>query len=904
MYNQNKRIVYKKYIQKGDEGVGSKKDIIFEYMTRNAVKEGGESATFDTVTLAAALNMQRTNLSTLLNELAKEGRVEKLGGRPVLYRLPVQRSVVRQDTSAFRQLIGWNGSLRNVIQLAKAAILYPEHSLHTIILGPGGSGKTYFAYLMAEFARENGVIAHDAPYVKFNCRYYEGKEEEQEAMLFGGEGEESVFQTARGGVLFLDHIDFLTPRVRNALLDHIERDRNEEGDTIIICAADEGEHKSALETVIPKFPVRIDMPALQTRGMEERFALIQRFFINEASHMHKTIRINAELLRCVLLYRCDRNVKGLGADIRIGCANAYVREFARETDTLSVYMNDFPAQVRKGFLYYRDARQEVEALIPPDYSYTFSAETMEKVEEQGTSSRARETIYNVIDRKISELRARGIQEEDISTIVNTDLEYDLKKVTNRVGEGNLNKESILKVVDRRIVNLTEQFMKEASSHLERIYPESTFYSLCLHLSAMLERLDEPQKLSNGQIMEVVENNSEEYAFCKKFAAKIEEQFDVKLPIDEVVFITMFLCDKNMYSRSAGQLAILIAMHGDSTATSMARVVNTIMHCENTHAFDLPLDKDMKVAYEELRGKLKEIDQGKGVFMLYDMGSLNTMAETAARESGVALRTMMIPSALIALDCARKADSGETLEELYQSESELYMTSYRMLSMESIRQQSRRVIITLCQSGKGGALQMKSFLEKHLTMEGVEIVPLAVSDRKLLLRDINNVKKDHEILAVVGAYDPKLMGIPFIPVARLFETPVDHLELLFAVEGVAPSPDTLEFTAISDYLGEQLKDMDVKALEKLLPTALAKIKKAVDGLSQDQELGLYMHIACAIYRMKQGETMPLNVNKAKIIGRQKRLYNDLRDFLRPLEEKFEITFGDDEMAHIIGIIKEI
>lgn len=882
----------------------SKKESVLDYLTQKNNREGGETWGFSTTELAAALQMQRTNLSTILNELVQDGHLEKLAGRPVLYRLVAGQGNVRREQSAFQQLIGWSGSLRHMVQLAKAAILYPEHSLHVLLLGPGGAGKSYFAYLMAEFARENHIIAPDAPYVKFNCRHYEGRENEQEQMLFGTEEDDSIFRTARGGVLFLDHIDFLTPRIRNALLDIIENDRGEAAETIIICAANEGEHKSVLEAMIPKFPVRIDMPSLQNRSLEERFALIQKFFIDEASHMNKTIQINAELLRCVLLYRCERNVKGLEADIRIGCANAYVREFARDTGKLSVYMNDFPPQVRKGFLYYRNARKEVEALIPPDYSYTFSGQTMEKVYELGMPGKERETIYNVIDRKISELRARGIQEEDISTIVNTDLEYDLKQVTNRVGEGNLNKESILKVVDRRIVNLTEQFMQEACTQLERIYPESTFYSLCLHLSAMLERLDEPQKLSNNQIMDVVENNREEYAFCKKFAARIEQQFDVKLPIDEVVFITMFLCDKTMYSRQSNQLVILIAMHGESTATSMAGVVRSIMHCDNTFAFDLPLDKDMGVAYEEFRDRIKEIDQGKGVFMLYDMGSLNNMAETAARETGITIRTMMIPSTLIALDCARKAEISETLEELYHSESELYMNSYLMLSKEYVRQQSHRVIITLCKSGKGGAMQMKNYLQKHMSLDGVEVIPYATSDRKQLLKDINAIKKDHEILYVIGAYDPKLHGIPYIPVTRLFETPADKLELLLALDGVPPAPSTLEFGAISEYLGEQLKGMDVKMLEKLLPTVIARIKKEVNGLSQDQELGLYMHIACAIYRMRQGDNMPLNLNKAKVISRQKRLYNSLREYIAPLEEAFGVQFGDDEMAHIISIIKEL
>lgn len=879
----------------------SKKEILYEYIQRCTYSEGMEEKGFTTQELSEALNMQRSNLSTLLNELVKEHRMEKLSGRPVLYRLAVTPGSARKDISCFRRLIGQEGSLKHVVQLAKAAILYPEHCLHTLILGQSGSGKSYFAALMAEFARENGIIRETAPFVKFNCCYYDGREKELYGQLFGTDASEGAFQKAKGGVLFIDHINLLSADARDVLLDLIEKECEE---AIIICAADDNERKSVLDAFASKFSVRIDMPSLQARTLEERFDLVQYFFIEEAMRMDKVIKINAELLRCVLLYRCDRNVKQLKTDIRMGCANAYVREFNRETDELHIYMNDFPPHIRKGFLYYKDARDQVESLIPRNYSYTFSRENMEKVEDVSFLSGERsETIYDIIDRKVDELREHGIMEEDISTIINADLEYDLKQVTKRLSEGNINKESIMKIVDRRIVAQVEQFLQEASKRFERVYSESVFYGLCLHLSATLERASSQQRLSNSRIVEIVEKYRDEYAFCMKFSTELEKEFDVKLPIDEVVFITMFLCDGIGYGRMNSKLVILIAMHGNSTATSIAAVVNSLMKYNNTYAFDLSLEKDMKSIYEELCKKIQEIDEGKGILMLYDMGSLKTMAETIMRETGICIRTMMVPVTLIALDCSRKAGSFSTIDELYENEMETYRTSYLQLTEEYQRQLNYKVIVTLCQSGKGGAVQIKNYLERYLSLEGVNIVPLAISDRKYLLDEVNKIKKEHEILYVIGTYNPKLYGIPFIPIARLFETPVDKLDILLTLENLE-LPRTVDFDAISDYLAEQMIGMDIKPLEKQLPRAIARIKKSVQGLSQDQELGLYMHIACAIYRLKMQEKVPENLNRENIISRHKRLYNDLRDILESLEKAYDIRFGDSEMAYIISIVKQI
>ena len=76
------------------------------------------------------------------------------------------------------------------------------------------------------------------------------------------------------------------------------------------------------------------------------------------------------------------------------------------------------------------------------------------------------------------------------------------------------------------------------------------------------------------------------------------------------------------------------------------------------------------------------------------------------------------------------------------------------------------------------------------------------------------------------------------------------------------------------------------------------------MTQDQELGLFLHISCAVERIRKGENMPEKTNRQAIISRNKRLYNDLHDILRGVEDTFGIQFSDDELAYIIGIVKKL
>lgn len=340
----------------------SNKEIVYDFILNYfASNISDEVQGISTSLLSEELHMQRTNLSALLNALVKEKRIDKINGRPVLFRLVNMPNANSKEQSCFKKLRGHEGSLKNAVQLAKAAILYPQHNLHTLIQGPSGSGKSYFASLMYEFAMENNIIKNDAPYIKFNCRLYEDCETELCFDLFGNEKENTqcALKQAFGGVLFIDHIDVLNARARDTLFCILEKGKQGVQNVIIICATNDSINTTLKETFMAKFSVNILLPSLQARNIEERLELIQTFFTNEAMKMKRVIKINSELLRCVLLYHCENNVKQLKVDIKMGCANAYVREFNTVVDELHIYIHDFPAYVRKGFLYYKDHREGV-----------------------------------------------------------------------------------------------------------------------------------------------------------------------------------------------------------------------------------------------------------------------------------------------------------------------------------------------------------------------------------------------------------------------------------------------------------------------------------------------------------------------------------------------------------------
>ena len=97
------------------------KEMVVMYMQDMTIKKGEDFKGFTTQELSADLN------------ILKEGKKEE------------------KHLSCFSKLIGVNGSLKNAVQLAKAAILYPEDAMSTLIVGDQGTGKTLLTIIWYPF---------------------------------------------------------------------------------------------------------------------------------------------------------------------------------------------------------------------------------------------------------------------------------------------------------------------------------------------------------------------------------------------------------------------------------------------------------------------------------------------------------------------------------------------------------------------------------------------------------------------------------------------------------------------------------------------------------------------------------------------------------------------------------
>ena len=904
------------------------KELILNYIeeiSNKQIQRSNSVVGCETNEIAEVLNIKRANVSKILNELYTEGKVLKIKGKPVLYKInPSTASHKTPYIVNIDNIIGGNQSLKNCIQQAKAAMLYPPHGLNTLLLGETGVGKTMFAELMHRFAIESSIYSPEAPFISFNCADYANNPQLLLARLFGckkgaytGADKDQIgfVERANKGILFLDEVHRLPPEGQEMLFYLMDKgeftplgesESVKKSQVLVICATTENTNTTLLQTFRRRMPMNITLPPLRDRTYNERFKLICEFLRIEASRIGKEIIISPNSLRSLLLYNCSANIGQLKSDIQLGCANAFLKCISKGEKAIKLVNTDFAPHVKQGLILYKNHMDEIDSIVDSNKQLSFKSNGSEEVLEI-VKGELPDNFYEDIADKIESYQKLGVDEQDINIVLTNEINSYFKKLVSNF-DRNINKEEIAKLVSPKIIELVEEFINIAINNLGRVFPSKTFYGLCLHLDSTIKRIHSGKDIKNPTLQSIMQEHRDEYALSLTFASKIEKIFNIKLPLDEVGFIALFLTlGKNPDLDEINHPIVVVAMHGQSTATSMVDVAKKLINAHNIYPYNMSLDKSATIAYQELKDLIIENHKGAGVLLLVDMGSLKMFSSLIEEETGIKIKVIEMASTLTVLECARKAIIDKDIENIWYSVQEShvnYINSNINNLKDNFKVKSENIIITTCSTGEGSAVILKEILMKKIDTEKykLQILPLNIDTVQQFYSTVNSLGEDKNIIAIIGTFNPEIFGVPFIPISDIFkDTNLTELKSLIknscfnTIETIIDShKDT-----IKNIVDEDIYESFINDLLKYLYHDL-KFK-----LTENVAIGLILHVTCAIERigLEQIDNISCSI-KEKILSEYTEEFYKLKNFFISYEPKLNIKFSDDEICFIIRTINEL
>lgn len=859
------------------------KERVYEFITTYSLEyEHDEYPRFTTNFLSQKLNMQRTNLSSILNQLVNEGKLIKQKGRPVMYQYI---NLSEEAEQVFKRLIGYDQSLKDAVAGAKATILYPKGKPSILIIAQRGCGAHYFAETVFEFAVKSGVVKNREALLVFDCKAYQENPDYRQKLLFGTEDEVGILNQSEDGMLFINHIDMLPAYERRRLLSTKERG-------ILICRTDLSVDQEIYHSLQERTDFEIKLPNLNERSMEERFQLIQSFLCDEIKNIGKNLEMDSNILSALLLYESDDNVTGLKKDIHTGCVNCYARKGSSKNKFIEILLSDFPTYVRKGLIYSKTHKEELEELVSEQYVYAFTHSTMLK--KQAQKSEEKRDIYQSIDDRKKKYKKQEIEEEEIDAYVSIALKEDFQKYYNELSGKISNRNMLENIIANKMIEHVDLFLKKAEETFQIKYDEKIMCALCVHMNSALIRNESKQRVSNEEIVQMTVSYPQEYQLAQEFILETEEVFHTRLNVDEIVFVMMFLLEERVTKKQ--QVVTLIAMHGDHSAQEVVKTVNILSNENNTYAFNLPLDQNMKEAYEDFKKEIIRIDQGKGIILIYDMGSLRTMAESIAAETNIDIRFVESPITLIGVACSNKASEEKGIEEIYGYLQENFKTAAYSRNYDG----SNKIVVITSKS-EIEAEKIQRFINENMSWNNVKIRRIVAANEGQLYSMIDSIAEEGEIVGIVGDYDPLLHQYQFIDVNQLMKSEKSNLDDYIQTQNELGKTG---ITETYEYLEENFKELDMAKVKVYLDDFMNKVQDLLKvRLDENKKIGLIIHIVCLLDRIRQKYTPSISFIASGVIDKNKEMVSEVKKLLGPIENEFNVYINDTEIATIITIIRE-
>lgn len=863
--------------------------------------------------ISEAVGLNRSTVSGYLNQGYKAGVLIKIREYPVLFlhretfqkkffipkkndypSIAVLMKEAQIEASPLASVIGSKGSLKGQIEQIKTAVLYPGNGLPIMLHGASGSGKSYLARKIYDYAIQENVIKKTAPFISLNCAQYFNNPELLSSILFGylkgaftgaEHDKEGLLHRADQGFLFLDEVHCLTNEGQEKLFSFMDTGRyspigdnsiEKKANVRLIFATTEDLQQTFLPTFLRRLPVIVGLPSFKGRSLSERASLVDSFFLAESNILEKELLVSRKVIHYLHHSDFEGNVGKIKNIIKYTCGSAYARN--KEKDQVEVSITDLPR------------------------------ECLEKLKDQ------------LIDNRKNATPCRYLPHMETAFLQSQELIKLSKFFTNLLGdflvfEQQRETRTFIDKVVQEVTLLMDEFTFRPSFSTE----ESLFSFLTYHIRSTLKYMaenygfeqDGHRVLAIANFLYLKENQmllgedqrwlsikprilqfldetmGEALWFGKRLLNQLASRMECRFLEEDLIFVTFYLYSLNI-SKGTSKIKALVLAHGYTTASSMANVANRMLKKNLFQAFDMPFDSPLSEVEDQVVHYIENYHTEAGLILLVDMGSLNQLSEHLLNKINGPLLMIDSVSTPLILEIGQAILQEKTIAEISQMINVNHRIKKRLVLPERKR---KKAILTCCYTGMGSATQIQEILMKSLSNVEKELVVIPYDYHKLKQHKRHETPfQIYEVLAIVGTENPEINDILYIGLEELI-TGDDVGKLVQLVENeveidASKLKDELIFNFSLKKMIESLVILDTEKVLSLVKEAIKRLEEILAiTFNSNRRFLLYLHCCCMIERILRKE----NVDPQNDIKEYKQKYQIQMAAIKQAFQKVEVTY---------------
>lgn len=837
--------------------------------------EGKSEYGITALEIANILGLQRNLVSHILNEMSKERSAIKINKRPVYfmalevyenrkdelsllnsYLKETEEAVSKGNRDVFAELIGSSGSLKYVVEQCKAAVAYPPNGLPFLLVGSSGVGKSFLAQLVYDYGKEAGFIEDNAPFVVFNCAEYANNPELFSAILFGAakgaytgadNDRAGLIEKSDGGYLFLDEIHRLPPEGQEKLFLFLDKgifrrigetEKKREAKVRMIFATTENPENKFLQTFLRRIPLIVKIPTFKERPLKEKLGLIRAFYKKEAMNINKDISVSSQVISILIRNNTYGNIGRLTNAIKLSCASALSDYLSRNSRLIKIKINNLPKDFING-----DEELILNKVNVSNMLVT-SSDKDDYKDEAGTSNKAIELtnkLLEVVQSLQNEEKSKEQFFEDSLTILNElidEIVFNEKEKHSKT------------IIYNSIEKITENTLDFMHSHYAINYFGNSTEILSRLLTYFIESYEESSTEEFQSIFEYLSKvYSKEYKLALKIVGNVENNLDLEISKIALIYVLIYIKSLDKETNS-NEINAVIITHGYSTASSIAGVANRMLGKYIFEPFDMPLESSPMEIGNKIKDYIKTIDTSKGLLILVDMGSLESIHDYLEKELYGDIAIIDNVSTRLVLDVGSKLLRGDALENIAKEASENNTSKYNYIPSSKRRTD---VIITTCATGIGTASKVKELLNSCFKDEKIKILAYDFDTLKEYgSEDI--IFKQYNVKLIIGTNDPNISDIPFISLENLIMRKGDQI-LTKTLSGIVNQDiiDKINKEAVKLFTLENVLNyltiLNPEKIVEQVEQALTTLERGIGfKFPNDLKISLYIHISCMIERL--------------------------------------------------------